>query len=1079
MSQISRLLIVSVFAALGAMACMSAPVLAAAPEKPEVTPATGVTSTVAALNGVVNPLAVPPDEVGTYQFLYKASTTGCEGVGKAPLSPGIYFGTGPEPFTEPVTGLAPGTEYEVCLRVEGTSTKEASVSSPPVPFTTVPTPVTDTPAPVAATTATLNGHFTLDATAATQSYFEYKAGTECTGGEVTATEEAGTGATVVSKAVAVSGLAPGQAYTVCLVTVNAFGSETGLPVTFKALAVPATIVPGSESVTEVTDETAKLGGEIDPGGAETTYYFEYGTGEAYGEKTPVTGLLASDDNPHSVSVPIQGLSPGTEYHYRLVVSNEVSGKLETSYGHENRTFTTESTGSTAGLPDGRQYELVSPAQKDGAQVFGLTGFGGDIFGGSSAEQASEGGEGITYMTSAPVGPEVAGNSQDTQVLSKRVTKEGKEEWASQDISPAHATATEVRINAGEPYRFFSTDLSEAVYEESESNAIAVRDNANGVPASEAFDSLPLTGLTGGIEFQDATPDLSHAIVIDGEGGATNIYEWSKERSEQEPVQVNILPGGASGSNDQLGGIVGFGEHPSGFAGRGALSNDGTRVVWGNESELFTRDMATEKTERVDEAQGGGGSGNGRFQIANSAGTKVFFADSEQLMSGAASGSLYMFESERAEQGGLEPLSNLTPVTSESEGGGVQEVLGGNEAGTVLYVVSSSVLATNANSHGDGATRGQSNIFMLRETTVGSGSWSTTFIATLSGSDGRAYFAGPSEPFYGTPPVRASSDGNFLAFMSAASLTGYDNRDANSGVPDEEVYEYHAPEVSGAGSGTLICASCNPTGARPAGEFDPGEAVFPGLPMDPDYAWEGRWLAGVIPGWNEALHSSLEAHKRYGLPNYGSRVLSDSGRLFFDSADALVPADVNGKEDVYEYEPGGVGSCSSSPPGCVALISGGQGSQDSDFVDASANGDDVFFITGDQLVPADKDNVFDMYDASVCGASEGGVATHSCFPSSSVASPPCTTADSCRAAQSPQPGVFATGGTATFSGAGNVTPAAAPVVKKTLTRAQRLAEALRACRKKPKGKKRGVCEARAKRSYGPVRKTKTKTKRRGK
>ncbi len=37
-------------------------------------------------------------------------------------------------------------------------------------------------------------------------------------------------------------------------------------------------------------------------------------------------------------------------------------------------------------------------------------------------------------------------------------------------------------------------------------------------------------------------------------------------------------------------------------------------------------------------------------------------------------------------------------------------------------------------------------------------------------------------------------------------------------------------------------------------------------------------------------------------------MSNSGRLFFDSPDALVPQDINGLEDVYEYEPTGEGSC---------------------------------------------------------------------------------------------------------------------------------------------------------------------------
>ena len=73
---------------------------------------------------------------------------------------------------------------------------------------------------------------------------------------------------------------------------------------------------------------------------------------------------------------------------------------------------------------------------------------------------------------------------------------------------------------------------------------------------------------------------------------------------------------------------------------------------------------------------------------------------------------------------------------------------------------------------------------------------------------------------------------------------------------------------------------------------------------------------MIPGWNEAAHSGVGGNNSFEVPLYESRVLSDSGRLFFDSSDGLVPQDVNGREDVYEYEPGGVGSCSVGAVGCV-------------------------------------------------------------------------------------------------------------------------------------------------------------------
>ena len=111
-------------------------------------------------------------------------------------------------------------------------------------------------------------------------------------------------------------------------------------------------------------------------------------------------------------------------------------------------------------------------------------------------------------------------------------------------------------------------------------------------------------------------------------------------------------------------------------------------------------------------------------------------------------------------------------------------------------------------------------------------------------------------------------------------------------------------------------------------------------------------------------------------------------------------------------------------GCVALISSGTSSSESAFYDASENGDDVFFTTTSRLVGEDYDNGYDVYDAHVCGAE--GVPCRT----APVAPPPCDSGDSCKAAPSPQPELFGPAPSATFNGAGNVTPAPVkPVVKK--------------------------------------------------
>jgi hypothetical protein len=259
--------------------------------------------------------------------------------------------------------------------------------------------------------------------------------------------------------------------------------------------------------------------------------------------------------------------------------------------------------------------------------------------------------------------------------------------------------------------------------------------------------------------------------------------------------------------------------------------------------------------------------------------------------------------------------------------------------------------------------------------------------------------------------RVSPGGRYLAFMSERPLTGYDNTDAVSGQPDEEVYLYDAV------TDRLVCASCNPTGARPVGVLDNDKLLADEWGLWGENRGSGspaHWLAGNIPGWTTWQHQS--------------RYLSDSGRLFFTSPDALVPGDTNGLEDVYEYEPAGVGGCSAGSAtfgqrsgGCVGLISSGTSSAESAFMDASETGNDVFFVTTSRLVGEDYDTTYDVYDAHVCSASLP------CM-SGPVSPPPCTSGDACKAAPSPQPEIFGPAPSATFSGTGNVAEATKSVVR---------------------------------------------------
>jgi len=188
-------------------------------------------------------------------------------------------------------------------------------------------------------------------------------------------------------------------------------------------------------------------------------------------------------------------------------------------------------------------------------------------------------------------------------------------------------------------------------------------------------------------------------------------------------------------------------------------------------------------------------------------------------------------------------------------------------------------------------------------------------------------AAPSDYPPATATARVSADGAHLAFLSAAQIPPFDNLDAKSETPDTELYLYGPPP--GGGAPRLVCASCNPTGERPA-----GSASIPGAQVN------GSTLA------------------------YRPRALSADGqRLFFDTSDKLVSQDTDSRPDVYEWEAQGEGSCTRSP-GCVALISGGRAGGGS-FVDASEDGVDAFFLTEESLVGSDPGSI-DLYDARAGG-----------------------------------------------------------------------------------------------------------------
>ncbi len=1054
-------------------------------------------TTDARLEAVVNPNNEPTEEC---KFEYgKTTSYGSE----LPCDPASLAGYGEQGVAANVTGLIADTAYDYRIVVKNATGKTEGAGH----FTTAIHPETPEKLeakPIGAFTATLHGVLNPKAPGNPGTYeFLYKrSATACEG-------EAASGGSALGDMQEearseVSGLLPHTTYTFCLRAHNEAGEESVLsspPVTFTTLVGAPQVE--EQSITDVAATSATFFATVNPEGATTTYTFEYAP--AGGAFTPVaepsgTGSLPEGTAgvPESVHV-ASGLVADTAYEFRLVASNSV----ETVDG-KPVSFTTQTAGSELKLPDGRQWEQVSPPNTEGAYLWGINAFNGVI-------EASENGKAITYNADNPTELEApSSNYRITQVLSTR-TAGG---WSTQDINTPNNYENGIILEGGYEYKFFSTNLAEAVTTPAGtfvplvspggiSEEVSPKATERGVylrsnltcqatpstcytPLVTPANTPPGTKIGGAegeapdlgseVHFTGGNADLS-AVVLDSpvplvEGAPTvtqgedsnPLYEWSAGKLQL----VSVLPA-SKGETPEPVLRAEFGGVGGGFKeARNAISSDGSRIVWTDDqnSNLYMRDTVRGETVQI-------GGSRAQFVNGNSEDTKVFFVEGGEFGQGRTEHEdLYVFE---VTSSASEPLAGkVTRLTENADVAGT--LLGVSENGSYVYFASPAVLAAGAiASPSEGGCDNQYGIegscnFYVDHYNGETKAWEApTFVTAVSGFDYKDWAAENLKD----QTARVSPNGLYLAFMSNRSLTGYDNENV-TGTPaergrgemrgdylDEEVYLYHA-EVSSSGKvekGKVACASCNPTGARPDG-IKNGE-----LELVDDEPWQDYiWLSANVPG--------LTPYGNYRAL-YQSRYLSDSGRLFFNSHEALVPQDVNGTWDVYEYEPAGIGSCTASSVtfsgrsgGCVGLISSGESPEESAFLDASENGDDVFFLSSAKLAPTAVTNDYAVYDAHVCGAE--GVAC----PTSVEYPPACTTESSCRPAPTPQPAAFGTPASATFNGAGNITPKTStppPVKPKTAAqlRAAMLAKALKACKKDKSRTKRAKCETQAHRRFGPA------------
>lgn len=762
---------------------------------------------------------------------------------------------------------------------------------------------------------------------------------------LSAFNEAGTGVLSVPVTETATGLSANTLYRVRLTAIKAFGGPRAVSpeVTFLTDAIPpeATTMP----IHSYTDTGAWLAGTVRPNGSLTTYHFEWGKTTAYGNRVPFpAGSAGLGHEARAFQAKLEDLDPETTYHYRVVAASEEG----TVFGAD-RMFTTRAP--FEGFVS-RAFEQVSPVEKGGRDIGGLH----DLTGSATLPASRDGNTVLLAAMHALGDQDWGGDIVWTDYRAVRASDgwelHGTRPRPSNPVIAAYMTD----VVAGPQLEFSALSALVQVTSEpapdggiylhrsltNETSLVAQRSETFLKAAAMAEDGNHVLFQTGGMLVGDPT--------LPGES-TMKVYEWT----DGETRLVSRQPG----TGAPFPGASGLGNAPSNEPKpMWAMSDDGDHIFFSTpmdfsgsldpDMRVYRRSYGT-TTTLVSPSKRSSADPKGPqakfFQSATPDGQTVFFTSAELLTNDANTGptragrDLYRYEI------GSDTLIDVSAETNTVNGSRVTGVVGHSEDGNWIYYVALGQVKAEE------GTPGKPNLYVWHDDGTANGE--TRFIATLSPQD--------QENYDGNRPDRSSRvtpDGHAAVFQSRADVTGYPN-DGRA-----EVYIYEADENGG--SGALSCVSCRPDG-QPATR----DARVP----------------GSVPVGRNRL----------------SGVLSENGsRVFFSSEEALLPQDVNGKRDAYEWE-----------AGRLRLISSGKQPSDATFMAADATGDNLFFLTRERLVGQDVDGLLDLYDARVGGG----------IPSQSEPPPgePCASGEGCKPPAS-SPATVPAPASSTLAGPGNVSPA---------------------------------------------------------
>ncbi len=733
---------------------------------------------------------------------------------------------------------------------------------------------------------------------------------------------------------------------------------------------------------EISSTFAQFGGDVDPLGADTTYWFEYlpvaqfdanGGTFAGASRTPQVDVGAggeAGDLSETVVRGVGGLMPETSYRYRLVASNMVGvSEGETGGGGEvARVFTTEPA-VLPGLPDGRAYELLTPTDKAGSQdMFGEL-FNGHIF---ERGVSSESGDQFMLSTPAAFGPFPAA-ARSMYVFSRHPAPDGsgRMEWGFTSlVSPTLGIQ-----DLGKFYEDRSNVIDPADF-----SLVAFNDQVGQADSEKGFSLTGLTGPPGGPYTTLYKDQYTHEL----DAGFVAAHP-------QETTEV------VGGSRD-LGVLVLRSDNPLLVEG-GRCSGDPEGVSClppifhlyeRTDGKLQRLDVQSSSNEFVSSCGGALGAGDRMHEgstsgIANGAvsrdGSRVFFTAPIPLSDAQAEGLAGMAGCPTVNGAKLENPAQLyvrlgeeTVEVSAPEEGAPDKTarfeahyVRASDDGSRVFFTSEGELAAT----GDSPVRDNELYEWRTEGTSGCAN-SQGCLTRISGGASGSAAGGVVDDNQQTGglsgSIEVSPDGSHVYFVAKGVLAGA-NAQGKTPVEGKDnlyVYDTQTGHTSYIAPAFLYHEGRGESGEpTPDGRFllfrSPSE-LTPGAGAGQLYRYEaaseGVVCVSCAPGGQSspAIHPPEIFETPQDLP--ANAISGDGAYVFFDTTASLLPQDTNGVLDVYEWH-----------EGKISLISTGQDALNSYFMGAGADGTNVFIGTHSKLVPADTDTTGNLYDARICTTTE--------------------------------------------------------------------------------------------------------------